>query len=217
MILYHFPLCPFSRKVRIHLKEKKLNFSLIYENPWDKRDEFMKLNHVGQVPVLVDKHFIITDSNAICEYLEETYNNATRLFSSSTIVRYRVRSLINWFDNKFYNEVTKYIINEKVILGHNPDSRFLHAAQHNLTYHIEYIEYLINKNVWLATDKITLADIALASHISVIDYLSAFPWEKSKIIKQWYSIVKSMPCFRDILFDKVLGLTPPQHYTELDF
>ncbi|MDN5247945.1 MAG: glutathione S-transferase family protein [Wolbachia endosymbiont of Tyrophagus putrescentiae] len=217
MILYHFPLCPFSRKVRIYLKEKKLDFDLICENPWEKRNEFMEINPVGQVPVLIDKRHIITDSHAICEYAEEIYSSNTQLFGSSVIIKSRVRALINWFDNKFYNEVTKYIINERVILNHNPDSRFLHAARHNLACHVEYIEYLINKHIWLATDRFTLADVALASHISVMDYVGSFPWEKSKALKEWYSVIKSMPCFREILSDRVSGIVPPSHYTEFDF
>ncbi|WP_250295265.1 glutathione S-transferase family protein [Wolbachia endosymbiont of Oedothorax gibbosus] len=217
MILYHFPLCPFSRKVRAFLKEKKLSCDLVYENPWEKRNAFMEINPTGQVPVLIDNNFVIADSNAICEYIEETYNSDVKLLSSSTIIKSKIRALINWFDNKFYNEVTKYIMNEKVITNRSPDSRFLHAAQHNLLCHIEYVEHLINKNVWLATDKFTLADITLASHISVMDYVSSFPWEKSKILKEWYSIVKSKPCFREILLERVSGLTPPKHYADLDF
>lgn len=217
MILYHFPLCPFSRKVRVLLKEKKLNCDLVCENPWEKRDKFTEINPTGQVPVLIDNHFVVTDSSAICEYLEEIYSSDIKLLGSSAIIRSKIRTLINWFDNKFYNEVTKYIMNEKVITKRSPDSRFLHAAQHNLACHIEYIEHLINKNVWLATDKFTLADITLASHISVMDYVNSFPWERSEIIKEWYSIVKSRPCFREILSDRVSGLTPPKHYTELDF
>ena len=195
MILYHFPLCPFSRKVRALLNEKKLNCDLVYENPWEKRNEFMKINPTGQVPVLIDNNLIIADSTAICEYLEEIYSGNIKLLDSSIIIKSKTRALINWFDNKFYNEVTKYVINEKVIINRSPDSKFLHAAQHNLSYHIEYIEYLISKNIWLATDKFTLADITLASHISIIDYVNSFPWEKSKILKEWYSIVKSRPCF----------------------
>ncbi len=217
MILYHFPLCPFSRKVRALLKEKKLSCNLVHENPLEKRNEFMKINPTGQVPVLIDNNFIITDSNAICEYLEETYNSDIKLLDSSTVIKSQIRALINWFDNKFYNEVTKYIINEKVIINRSPDSRFLHAAQHNLSCHIEYIEYLINKNVCLVTDKFTLADITLASHISVMDYVNSFPWEKSKILKEWYSIVKSRPCFREMLLERVPWLTPPLHYANFDF
>ncbi len=105
MILYHFPLCPFSRKVRALLKEKKLSCDLVQENPWEKRNEFMKINPTGQVPVLIDNNFIIADSNAICEYLEETYNSDIKLLDSSTVIKSQIRALINWFDNKFYNEV----------------------------------------------------------------------------------------------------------------
>ncbi len=177
----------------------------------------MKINPTGQVPVLIDNNLIIADSNAICEYLEEIYSSNIKLLDSSAIIKSKTRALINWFDNKFYNEVTKYIINEKVIINRSPDSRFLYAAQHNLSYHIEYIEYLISKNIWLATDKFTLADITLASHISIIDYVNSFPWQKSKILKEWYSIVKSRPCFREILLERVFGLIPPGHYADLDF
>ncbi|WP_168464127.1 glutathione S-transferase family protein [Wolbachia endosymbiont of Ctenocephalides felis wCfeT] len=217
MILYYFSLCPFSRKVRALLKEKKLDCELVHENPWEKRSEFMKINTTGQIPVLIDNNSTIVDSSAICEYLEETYNSGVRLLDSSAITKSKIRALINWFDNKFYNEVTKYIMNEKVIINRSPDSRFLHAAQHNLSCHIEYIEYLINKNGWLATDKFTLADITLASHISVMDYANSFPWERSNILKEWYSIVKSRPCFREILLERIPGLTPPKHYADLDF
>ena len=31
--LYQFPLCPFSRKVRLHLSEKGVPFELWRENP----------------------------------------------------------------------------------------------------------------------------------------------------------------------------------------
>lgn len=177
----------------------------------------MEINPTGQVPVLVDNNFIITDSTAICEYLEETYSSDIKLLDLSTVVKSKIRALVNWFDNKFYNEVTKYIITEKVIINRSPDSRFLHAAQHNLSCHIEYIEHLISKNVWLATGKFTLADITLASHISVMDYVNSFPWEKSRILKEWYSIVKSRPCFREMLSERVSGLTPPRHYADFDF
>ncbi|MFP3024080.1 MAG: glutathione S-transferase family protein, partial [Wolbachia sp.] len=91
MILYHFPLCPFSRKVRALLKEKKLSCDLVYENPWEKRNEFMEINPIGQVPVLIDNNFVIADSNAICEYIEETYNSDVKLLGSSTIIKSKIR------------------------------------------------------------------------------------------------------------------------------
>ena len=36
--LFQFPLCPFSRKVRLVLAEKGIGHELVRENPWEKRD-----------------------------------------------------------------------------------------------------------------------------------------------------------------------------------
>lgn len=38
--LYHTPLSPFCRKIRMLLKEKDLAFELVNENVWDRRREF---------------------------------------------------------------------------------------------------------------------------------------------------------------------------------
>ncbi|QXK92108.1 glutathione S-transferase family protein [Neoehrlichia mikurensis] len=219
-ILYHFPLCPFSRKVRILLKEKKINFNLIEENPWKKREEFIKINPVCQVPVLINNQNIIIDSQAICEYIEEVYNDFS-LLGSLPYQRSEVRKLISWIDYKFYHEVTKYVISEKIskyyIKNKSPDSRFLRAAIYNLQSHIKYIEHLINTNGWLVLHELTLADIALSAHISVLDYVDIFPWNISNTVKEWYSIIKSRSSFSPILQDRILGFTPPAHYSQLDF
>ncbi|WP_065432464.1 glutathione S-transferase family protein [Ehrlichia ruminantium] len=218
--LYHFPLCPFSRKVRIFLKEKKFNFHQIEENPWKKREDFIKINPVCQVPVLISGQYVIADSQAICEYIEELYDSIPML-SSSLYIRAIVRKLIFWIDYKFYNEVTRYIINEKIsklyIKNASPDSRFIQAARQNLLPHIRYIEKLLKTTSWVACNEFTLADITLAAHISVLDYVNILPWHLLHTLKEWYSLVKSRPSFSEILNDKVTGITPPIHYQMLDF
>src|SRR3546814_6491114 len=74
--LYHHWLSPFSRKVRILLKEKGLDFQLEVEKTWERREDFLALNPAGLVPVLVehDGH-VLAESQAICEYLDEVYPN----------------------------------------------------------------------------------------------------------------------------------------------
>src|SRR5690606_9448981 len=49
-----FPLCPFSRKVRLALAEKGVPFELLRANPWDASDAFYALNPAGRTPVLHD-------------------------------------------------------------------------------------------------------------------------------------------------------------------
>ena len=42
-ILYHLPLDPFSRKIRIVLNEKKIDAELTVEQFWDRREGFLAL------------------------------------------------------------------------------------------------------------------------------------------------------------------------------
>ena len=67
--LYHSWICPFSRKVRIVLAEKKLAFETVIERPWEQRPEFLALNPAGEVPVLVEPDgSVLSDSTAVTEY-----------------------------------------------------------------------------------------------------------------------------------------------------
>src|SRR3546814_2636648 len=92
--LFQFPLCPFSRKVRLMLGEKGVAHELVRESPWLKRDEFIDMNPAGQTPVLVEdaKGTVLIDSNAICEYFEETIDRAP-MIPGTAVNRAEVRRL----------------------------------------------------------------------------------------------------------------------------
>src|SRR3546814_11253933 len=51
-LLYHFPLDPYSRKVRIALKEKQLDCALELEKIWERRAPFLALHPAGEIPLL---------------------------------------------------------------------------------------------------------------------------------------------------------------------
>ncbi len=219
--LYHYWLCPFSRKVRLLLAEKKLDFDLVTIKPWEPNSSFLPLNPEGLPPVLTDedgKH--IANAYPITEYLEEAYLEPSFLGKAST-QRAEVRRLVAWFDEKFNGEVTHNLVYEKVLkrkMGQGgPDSAVIRIGNTNIHDHLEYISWLCDRRKWLAGDDFSLADISASAHLSCIDYLGDVPWDKHPVAKLWYARVKSRPSFRDILGDVVPGLTPPTHYTDLDF
>lgn len=219
--LYHFALSPFSRKVRIVLGEKKLAFELVNEKFWQRRKAFLAMNPAAQVPVLVEEDGSrFAESTAICEYLEEAYPDTPTL-GDSIKERAEIRRIAGWFNNKFYYEVTKYILDEKVfkfLTGKGePSCSVLSAGRENLTYHLEYITFLVSKHQWLAGQHISMADITAAAHLSVLDYLNEIPWDSYPTVKEWYALIKSRPSFQPLLKDHVSGFTPPAHYTDLDF
>ena len=219
--LYQYPLCPFSRKVRLALAEKGVEVELVHELPWARRDEFVDLNPAGQTPVLIgDRGAALIDSTAICEYFEETIERMP-LLGASAADRAEVRRLCAWFDQKFYAEVGHILLAERmfkrIVQRAAPDGGALRTAGRNLEHHLGYIEYLLDHRRWLSGTTFGLADIAAAAHLSVIDYLSALDWHGHATAKQWYSAIKSRPTFRALLSERMEGLAPPAHYDKLDF
>jgi len=220
-ILYHLWLSPFCRKVRIALGEKKLQFQMKTESIWDRREEFLRLNPSGEVPVLVEENGnAISSSPAICEFLDETHPEPN-LFGQSALIRAEVRRLVYWFDNKFNDEVTQYLVGEKIMkrfLGMGePDSKCVRAGHANIHHHLEYITYLADRRRWLGGNNLSFADIAAAAHLSTIDYLGDVPWDKHPGAKNWYARIKSRPSFQPLLKDHIPGATPAKFYSDLDF
>jgi glutathione S-transferase len=219
--LYHFPLCPFSRKVRIVLGEKNLEFSLHFEPVWKKRPEFLDLNPCGKVPVLIDhENQVLIDSYAICEYLDEVYPGHN-LLGKAVAARAETRRLVAWFDDAFFQDATYKLLFEKVFKRYNdrgvPDSSVIRIANANIRHHFDYLTWLIERRHWLVGEVFSLADVAGAAHLSILDYLNHVPWDDYPQIKDWYARIKSRPSFRGLLTDQVPGLAAPAHYWDLDF
>ncbi len=219
--LYHVWLHPFSRKVRLALAEKKLEFDLQVEKIWERRTAFLAMNPAGDVPVLVEQDgTILSNSQVICEYLEEVYPQVN-LLGGDPIQRAETRRLASWFDVKFNREVTDNLVGEKLMkrflkLGepHGPSIRAGHA---NIHYHLDYIGFLCEKRKWLSGEQFSLADITAAAHLSSIDYIGDVPWEEHHAARDWYSRVKSRPSFKSLLEDRIPGFTPVEHYENVDF
>ncbi|HTO84351.1 MAG TPA: glutathione S-transferase family protein [Methylomirabilota bacterium] len=219
--LYHFCLQPASRKLRILLREKGLEFELQAENAWEKRAAFLALNHAGEVPVLVeDDGTVIADGTAVAEYVEEVYPTPS-LLGTTPAARAEVRRLVGWFDAKFNREVTANLFDQKILRrlnGHGgPDSQAIRNGNANIHTHLEYIAWLADRRKWLGGDEFSLADIAAAAHLSAIDYIGDIPWDRHPGAKDWYARVKSRPSFRPLLADQLPGIAPPPHYADLDF
>ena len=61
MRLYHVPLSPFCRMVRLVLAEKKLEVELVEEKYWERDADFLRRNPAGKVPVLKADGFMLAE------------------------------------------------------------------------------------------------------------------------------------------------------------
>lgn len=229
LTLLHQSLCPHSRFARLALGEFRLEARLIEEKPWERRREFLLLNPAGTLPVLIDEgHPPVCGASVIAEYLHETRGTARdggSLFPADPGHRAEVRRLANWFNDKFYAEVSGILVNERVFKrymtldqgGGPPDTDAIRAARSNIRYHLGYVSWLVQTRNWLAGDDLTFADLAAAAHFSAADYLGDVPWNDDEAAKTWYVRVKSRPAFRPILTDVLAGVPAAAHYANLDF
>ena len=169
--------------------------------------------------LVADGQPAVPGATIIAEYIDETLpadDAGDRLLPAAAGDRVEVRRLASWFNDKFHAEVSGPLVNERVFKRHMtaeqgggpPDTEAMRAARHNIRYHLAYIGWLVRTRDWLAGDRLSLADLAAAAHLSAADYLGDVPWNEDEAAKNWYARVKSRPSFRTLLADTLAGLPP---------
>jgi len=219
--LYQFPLCPFSRKVRLALSEKNVAFDLVREDPWAASDGFYALNPAGRTPVLhdADRKLTLIDSQAICEYFDETVEE-TPLILGNAASRAEIRRLVALFDEVFFHDVTEPLLHERMkkrlVTREPPSSGVLRDAMRLAHEHLDYIDWLTDHRRWLGGARLSLADFAAAAQISVADYLQGVDFTGHDGAHAWYRVMKSRPSFRPLLAQKMEGIPAPSHYADVN-
>jgi glutathione S-transferase len=180
-LLYHHPLCPHSRFIRLALAEYGVEAKLAEECVQERRHAFLLLNPAGETPVLeLDDGATLCGASAIAEYLDENLGaqpGALRLMPGEPQDRAETRRLMDWFLRKFHAEVSEPLVTEKVhkrflpvaLGGGGPDMNRVRAARTNARAHLRYIGWLAATRYWLAGEALSFADLAAAAHISCVD------------------------------------------------
>jgi glutathione S-transferase len=229
LTLFHHPMSAHSRFIRLTFAEYGEELQLIEEKPWTKRREFLQLNPAGTLPVLLaERDQPVPGAFTIAEYVDETrgaLNRDKRLLAEDPLGRAEIRRLAEWFLVKMENEVTRHIVRERVFRpmmkpeegGGSPDSAAIRAARANIREHLKYLNWLAGSRDWVAGLRLTYGDLAAGAALSTLDYLGEIPWAEFPQAKDWYMRLKSRPSFRPLLADRVRGLAPSSHYSDLDF
>ena len=218
--LYHFPLCPFSRKVRLVLSEKRVAFSLKPVCPWQREPELLAVNRIGRTPAMRHSHrdIVLADSQSIAEYFDETVPGS-KLLRGSAEQRAEVRRLIGWADDLLFREVVRPLLasafDRSGQIGPLFDAPVIEASR-QLDPLLDELGYLLGNRAWLAGAMLSLADYAVAAHLSVADYFGVIDWRGDELARTWYSVLKSRPSFQPLLTDRMKGVEPPPHYSAID-
>jgi glutathione S-transferase len=82
---------PYTRKVRIVLAEKKIEYEFLIDSPWANDSKVPDINPLGKIPVLVlDDDTPLFDSRVIVEYIDNVTPN-NKLFPAPNRERTEVK------------------------------------------------------------------------------------------------------------------------------
>ncbi len=193
--LYTFPLSTNSRKVRIALLEKGLEFERInvdLTKREQKNPEYLKIHPFGQVPALDDEGFIVYDSTIINEYLEDEYPYPA-LMPEDSEGRARARLMEDYRDTRFNPPFVKLMYEMRKPEAER-DANALAGANSELNQCFERIEKELQGKEYLA-GSFSLGDIAFMANFDFLERLQISVDPKYANTIAWIARLKARPSF----------------------
>jgi glutathione S-transferase len=160
---YDYPDCPYGQKVRVVLAEKELEYETVLvdlRKQEQRTPEFLRLNPLGKVPVLVDDDEVICDSTIINEYLEDEYPS-TRLMPEDSQGRAQVRWFEDYGDNEFVPYTTQLLVQLRKPDAER-DAQQVEQIRERLRRGLYLLRDRLDSNEYLVGAQFTLADAAWA-------------------------------------------------------
>jgi glutathione S-transferase len=205
-------LSPPSRFARLLVAEKRLTC-----------DPAAPEDLAAHLPVFIDLDGTRCEGLwAIVDHLEGNYPDHP-LVPEDAAARGECFRLLDWAMGPFHDAVTRRIVYEKAsqrftgaAARRAPDMEVVRAGREALKAALLTIGDTAERHGYLASRECTLGDLAVAAHISALDYFGEIPWAEFPLAAEWYVKMKSRPSFRSLLADRVPGQPPVSHYAELD-
>lgn len=203
MIVHGSTLSPFVRKVMAYAGERGIEI----ENrptggPGPKPAELMKISPFGKIPAFEDGDYALSDSSAIIHYLEAKLGGAGLIPSEA-----RARGRAIWFDELadtiVFAAVVPIFFNRVVarLVGMESDAAAADKAEAEaLPPVLDYLESVIPESGFLVEDRMTIADIAVASPFANMEHcgvtIDAVRYPKTVA---WQSAILARPAFSALI------------------
>jgi glutathione S-transferase len=175
MIVYGSSLSPFVRKVVAFAAEKGIELEVVPVAPGSQDPAFREASPFGKMPGFRDGDFAISDSSAIVAYLE-----AVRPEPNLIPIEAQARARTIWFDE--YSDTILFACGGKMFFNRIVGPRFLgvpgdeeiaaKAECEELPPLLDYLEGVIPESGYLVEDRLTLADISVASPFANLKHLN---------------------------------------------
>ena len=167
MKLITSPTSPYGRKVRVVLAEKRIDYELVTDLPWNPDSRVADVNPLGKVPaLLLEDGAALYDSRVIVEYLD-TVTPVSRLIPENPRQRTQVKRWEALADG--LSDAAAAIVVEKKRPEHLQSQEWMNRQRHKIDRALEAAARDLGEKSWCAGDFYTLADIAVGCALGFLE------------------------------------------------
>jgi glutathione S-transferase len=200
-----FHISNYHNKVRIALLEKGIEFQEDATCLPKQTDEFLARSPMGKAPfVELDDGRRLSESEVICEYLEESYPQKP-LLPKGPLERAKVRELISHME--LYMELVARRTYGFVFFGRPVDEQVKQTAEKDLAKGVRAFKALARFEPYIAGKELTLADCAAFVHLPLVSLATNLAYGRDVLedvpqVKPYLHMLGERPAFRKVSDDR---------------
>jgi glutathione S-transferase len=181
----------------LHLDAKVELVAVDLSKGAQRRPEFLRLNPNGKVPVLDDDGFVLWESHAIMQYLADKTPGQT-VYPLEARARADVNRWLFWSAHHFQPaaSVLNWEHNVKAMIGLGaPDPAAVKRGEELIVPLAAVLDEHLVGRTWVAQDKVTLADLALATPLMTMDR-AKLPVKDRPNLMRWFARVQELDAWK---------------------
>lgn len=184
--LHGYPVSNYVNVARAALLEKRLPHALVRRGA-TRDDDFLAMNPMGRIPVLEDDGFLLAETVAILEYLDDRYPQIS-LRPADAQQRARGRQIIQIVQGDV--EAPARSLYPGVFMGGHNSAAAVNSARAKLDRATTALRRLMTPDQLLPGGQPMQADLFAFHHLQLVERLGGFLWGRSIIaeagLEQWH-------------------------------
>jgi glutathione S-transferase len=199
-----FRISNYHNKVRLALLEKGVPFEEDADCRPSQKEPWVARSPMGKVPILEIDGAILSESSAICEYLEDAFPQKP-LLPKDPLARARVRELIAHME--LHVELVARRLYGAVFFGGTASDETREQVQKELAKGIRTLQRLARFDPFLAGGELTLADCAAFVHLPIVSLATKLAYGADALegmtpLKPYLKMLGERPAFAKVNQDR---------------
>jgi glutathione S-transferase len=207
MILYDYPRAPNPMRVNLFINEKKIEIKRVFvdlSKHENLKPKFIKLNPYGTVPFILVKNQIITETIAICRYID-CLEPFPKLFGNSSLEQAKVEMYRRKVEFEGMQSVGEAFRNSskafkgRAIAGPSKIAQIPELIERGKVRAEAFFDFLnktLKKTKYVAGNKFSIADIDAYVTLNFAKWIKVDGMAKRKYIKLWKNNLDNRIAFK---------------------